>query len=137
MDRRALFTLGRRGTSFRGPAGASASAAGPAGSLEPWRAAAGDGWDYAEAAHLLRRSMIGPLDAEIRRAVDEGLDATIARLLAPFEPSFYLIDDWVRDTEFEYFPPEEGPLLEVWLKEKLRRRERLARWWLKTLVDSP
>jgi len=137
MNRRAFLRIGTSPASFRGSAHASDQRADAIGSLTPWRGSAGDGWDYAKAAHLLRRAMIGPVDAEIRRAVDEGLDATIGRLLSRFDPSFYLIEDWVGDDSFEYFAPEEGPLLEVWLKEKLRRRERLGRWWLKVIVDSP
>jgi uncharacterized protein (DUF1800 family) len=134
MNRRTFLSLGTptsRYSSGRTLQAASGNA------LERWMPSGEDTWDYAKAAHLLRRAMVGPTDAEIRRAVAEGLDATIARLLAPFEPSYYLIDDWVHDDKFVYFSPDEGPGLEAWLAELRKRRERLGRWWLKTIVESP
>jgi uncharacterized protein (DUF1800 family) len=40
-------------------------------------------WDYATAAHLLRRAMFGPTHEQITKAVSEGLQATLAQLLVP------------------------------------------------------
>jgi uncharacterized protein (DUF1800 family) len=134
MNRRTFLTLGTPTSRHASEAQIPSQAA---GALDRWIPSASEAWDYAKAAHLLRRAMVGPTDAEIRRAVAEGLDATMARLLTPFEPSFYLIDEWVHDDKFVYFAPEEGPLLEAWFVEKRLRRERLGRWWLKTIVESP
>lgn len=38
-------------------------------------------WGFDQSAHLLRRAMFGPSRIQIERAVNEGLDATIDRLL--------------------------------------------------------
>jgi uncharacterized protein (DUF1800 family) len=40
-------------------------------------------WNYATAAHLLRRAMFGPTHEQITQAVQDGLQATIAKLLTP------------------------------------------------------
>ncbi len=40
-------------------------------------------WNYATAAHLLRRAMFGPTHDQIVKAVSEGLPATLAQLLSP------------------------------------------------------
>ncbi len=80
-------------------------------------------WDYVRAAHLLRRAMIGPTDGEIRRAVDEGLDATIERLLRPHAPSLELIDEWVGNDPAISSAEPEGPVSVVWVEQKLARRD--------------
>ncbi|MEM6964760.1 MAG: DUF1800 domain-containing protein [Bacteroidota bacterium] len=49
-------------------------------------------WTFDEAAHLLRRTIFGPTKARIQQAVDEGLDGTIATLMAaptPVDPPIY------------------------------------------------
>jgi len=94
-------------------------------------------WDYTRAAHLLRRAMIGPTDAEIRRAVEEGLDATIDRLLQPHVPSLKLIDEWAGSDPSISSAEPEGPVSVVWVEQKLARREKLGRWWLRTIVEAP
>lgn len=40
-------------------------------------------WDYANAAHLLRRAMFGPTHEQIKQAVTDGLDKTIDKLFTP------------------------------------------------------
>lgn len=37
-------------------------------------------WGYEQAAHLLRRSMFGPTDAQIKTAAEQGLGSSLARL---------------------------------------------------------
>jgi len=49
--------------------------------LEPWRPSAGD-WDRAAAQHLWRRAGFGARPAELERALEEGLEPTLARLSA-------------------------------------------------------
>src|SRR5687768_4426177 len=43
-------------------------------------------WTYREAAHLLRRAVVGPRDSEIRTAVAAGMANTIDLLFTPFNP---------------------------------------------------
>jgi len=38
-------------------------------------------WTFAEAAHLLRRTTFGPTNADIKEAVDSGMDVTVQQLL--------------------------------------------------------
>jgi uncharacterized protein (DUF1800 family) len=105
--------------------------------LDRYHPTPGDPWDYGKAAHLLRRAMIGPTDAEIRSAVEEGLDATIERLTRPFEPTRDLIDYWAGE-EPSISPPEGDQALGLaWTAEKLKRRELLGRWYLKVIVTAP
>lgn len=40
-------------------------------------------WDFSTAAHLLRRATFGPSKADILQAVEQGLEASLAALLAP------------------------------------------------------
>jgi uncharacterized protein (DUF1800 family) len=49
------------------------------GGLTPYSGA----WNYATAAHLLRRAMFGPTHEQIQQAVSDGLQATLAKLLTP------------------------------------------------------
>ena len=67
MDRRATLAtlLGRK-------SGTSTINSG----LEPYEGP----WEYEQAAHLLRRSMFGPTNTQIKQAVNDGLDAIIESL---------------------------------------------------------
>lgn len=105
--------------------------------LERYEPSPEDPWDYTKAAHLLRRAMIGPREAEIRRAVDEGLARTIERLMTPFEPSLELIGYWVGEDPSIVSAEAEGPASTLWVAEKLKRREMLGRWWLNVIATSP
>ena len=40
-------------------------------------------WDFAAAAHLLRRTTFGPTKAEIEQAVEDGMESTIEQLFGP------------------------------------------------------
>lgn len=48
----------------------------------PWAPAAGESFDRARAAHLLRRAGFGASSEEIQQAVDQGLEATVEGLFA-------------------------------------------------------
>lgn len=55
-------------------------------------------WTSAEAAHLLRRTMVGPTFAQIQQAVTDGLDATMTQLMTlptPTYPLTYLPEEAV------------------------------------------
>lgn len=74
MDRRQLLNA----MVSRGTESAARNQALPiAGGLNPYNGP----WNYAAAAHLLRRAMFGPTHEQIKQAVAEGLGATMARLL--------------------------------------------------------
>lgn len=50
--------------------------------VRPWRPRAAD-WDRAAATHLLRRAGFGPALGEVERALEDGYDATLARVFEP------------------------------------------------------
>ncbi len=54
-------------------------------------------WDYELAAHLLRRTMYGPTNGQIKNAVQNGMTATVAQLFnvgpLPEEPINYYFED--------------------------------------------
>ncbi|MBK8153554.1 MAG: DUF1800 domain-containing protein [Saprospiraceae bacterium] len=49
------------------------------GGLDPFSGT----WNYATAAHLLRRAMFGPTHAQINQAVSDGLNKTLDKLMQP------------------------------------------------------
>lgn len=74
MDRRQLF----QSIATTGSHSASLSEALPlGGGLNPYNGP----WNYATAAHLLRRAMFGPTHAQIKQAVTDGLSKTMSKLL--------------------------------------------------------
>ena len=56
-----------------------------------------DEWNFQMAAHLLRRTTIGPTIEEINQSVSDGLDVTISKLLdqspVSFDPPINYLDD--------------------------------------------
>ncbi|MBC8145735.1 MAG: DUF1800 family protein [bacterium] len=105
--------------------------------LAAWAPNNGEEWDYPTAAHLLRRTLTGPTDVEIRRAVDEGLDRTLQRLFTTFEPDWSELSDFVGHdplTSYGYTPDEPE-----WWVIFYRYREwmhHLTRWYLKTQIGD-
>lgn len=92
-------------------------------------------WGYAQAAHLLRRCMVGPTDVEIRRAVVDGMNATVDRLLTPFEPALTLIDDWAgKDPQVRPASTDEQQAFQDMV---FVHREGLQKWWHLTIATSP
>lgn len=104
--------------------------------LAPFPFTTKDAWNYGTAAHLLRRCIIGPAEWEIRRAVAEGLPATINRLMRRTPPSTDAIADFA-GKEPHTGPPPEGPDYEVWVSAKLERRDRLGMWLLAVVGTAP
>lgn len=106
--------------------------------LEPYAGT----WGYQQAAHLLRRSMVGPTDAEIRKAVADGMNATVATLLQSFTPNVTMIQDWA-GTDAWTRPatrPGDPTYTEdytAWQTENFRRREMLGKWWHQVIATSP
>lgn len=106
-----------------------------ASGLQPYVPTKDNPWDYAKAAHLLRRCMVGATDKEIRQAVADGLDATIAKLFTPFAPDTSEITDInVQDVRVR---PDDAAGQQAYLDDLLRKRSKLTRWWPKLLVNAP
>jgi len=136
MNRRDFFTVGtpRRGAEQHRGGGTQAPpifAKRTSAGLEAYSGT----WSYTQAAHLLRRCMIGPTDGDIRVAVADGLDATVNRLLQGFDPAMDLIQDWAgQDPQIR---AADSASYDAWQQELFRRRETLMRWWPKVIATSP
>lgn len=92
-------------------------------------------FEYKQAAHLLRRCMVGPTDAEIRQAVTDGLSATVTRLMQPFTPMLTGIDDWA-DQDPQIRAVDQAAY-QAFQDEMFRKRETLLKWWERTIATSP
>jgi uncharacterized protein (DUF1800 family) len=149
MNRRNFFTLGvaplrtgnagsppgrlADGTSQNPPAFLSRTEAG----LEPFVPTAQNPFDYAKAAHLLGRCVIGPTDAEIRKAVADGLDATITALLQPFTPTTDEISDWAgQDPQIRPDSTSQTDI-QAFQDSLVAKRQSLSGWWLRVMATSP
>ena len=128
-----------------------ASARSPiSGSLDPYN---GD-WDYAQATHLLRRTMTGPTRDQIEWSVENGLDATLDVLLQdlplPDPPiNYYFQEDpftpvgetWI---DKPFLQPLFGPRMNSlfgWtygnlLEEGMSIREKMTLFWHNHFVTS-
>lgn len=108
--------------------------------LEPFAPSATNPWNYQKAAHLLRRSVIGVKDSEIRQAVTDGLDTTLAKLFTTFTPSYDRIKTWV-GTEPQTRPPQGSklgtPEYDTWQATMFLHRAESAKWWLQVFSTSP
>jgi uncharacterized protein (DUF1800 family) len=101
--------------------------------LEPYTGA----WDYAHAAHLLRRAMIGPTEGEIRQAVTDGLDATLARLFTTFQPDTTIIKDWAgQDPQIRPLSTSQADL-DAFQQTVLLHTGQINAWWLNVIATSP
>ena len=147
MDRRDFLTMGpprtreairgeshgtieERGGAQTPPAFARRSAT----DLTPY----GGAWTWEQAAHLLRRGMIGPTEAEIRRAVTEGMAATLERLFTPFDPALGPIAEWAESTQFQIGPDAaKGEDAQTFQMGVQLRREGLINWINGAIVGSP
>lgn len=148
MDRRDFITIGAprsraaiRGENRGGLGGRDASQNAPiefarrsATDLVPY----GGQWTYKQAAHLLRRAMFGPTETEIRRAVSDGLNATLDKLFTPFEPLLTGIDAWANDTQFQAAPDTAaGEEAQAFQQAQSGRRDALLTWILRIMKQSP
>ncbi|KXK57022.1 MAG: DUF1800 domain-containing protein [Chlorobi bacterium] len=142
MDRRNFLTFGtpRRATPQQGtqtnqrnggaqnpPAFLRRTTAG----LEPYSGP----FTYKEAAHLLRRCVVGPTETEIRQAVTDGFEATMQKLFTPFTPAPTFIQDWVgQDPQIR---PADASQAQAFQDTVFQHREMLLKWWMNTIATSP
>ena len=92
-------------------------------------------WDFQMAAHLLRRTTIGPTIEEINESVEDGLDKTIAKLLdesgSNIQPPINYQDE--EDSEV--------PLGSTWINAERRvndfkRRNSYSAWRVEQILDK-
>ncbi|MFN4768320.1 MAG: DUF1800 family protein [Ignavibacteria bacterium] len=109
--------------------------------LEPFIPSDSQPWDYERAAHLLRRTMIGPTDKEIRQALTLGIDQTIAMLCTPHPIDSKEIEPWCKsEPQIRAIPANSdipGLKDQDFQTQTIIRRELITRWYIKTLAISP
>lgn len=118
--------------------------------LEPYT---GD-WTFKQAAHLLRRTMLGPTIEQMQKALSDGLENTVDKLLRfsplpnpplnnnPQDPNVPLWQTWV-----DKAVPQGNPdainkrrlslrswMMEVMLKEGISIREKMTIFWMNHFV---
>lgn len=95
-------------------------------------------WTWREAAHLLRRGMIGPTEEEINQAVADGMEGTLQKLMTPFSPPPDGMEDWADRTDYQIRPDtaagEDYTDFQTGLFE---RRDEFVRWTILNIADSP
>ncbi|MDB5313188.1 MAG: hypothetical protein JWO38_7390 [Gemmataceae bacterium] len=102
----------------------------PADAWKPWRPSAATPWDRKWVAHLYRRAAFGPSPAETDRALADGFETTLDRLMTG-QPDAPALQDLFADAG-EYF---KDPLklrawwLYVMLEGKHPLREKLTLFW--------
>lgn len=97
--------------------------------LEPYIPSAEQPWDEHRAAHLLRRTLIGPTPREIAEAVQSTPEAVVDRLLEmPFLPP-NPPGSWVQEKPFRYPNQDKRKLEKAWLNQT---RE----WWMELIVNQ-
>ena len=92
-------------------------------------------WNFEKAAHLLRRTTIGPTYDEIKKSVEDGLDQTLNKLLddtpKSFDPPLNFLDD----------EDPETPLGETWVNAEKKRNDSkrensYAAWRVSLILDK-
>ena len=92
-------------------------------------------WDFQMAAHLLRRTTIGPTIEEINESVEDGLDKTIAKLLDESESNIQPPINYQDEEDSEV------PLGSTWINAERRvndfkRRNSYSAWRVKQILDK-
>ena len=97
--------------------------------LEPYTPSAEQPWNEHRAAHLLRRTLIGPKPTEISEAMNSTPEAVVDRLLEmPFLPPFGP-DNWVNNDPF--VRPDKA-------QRKIERAQvdQTRAWWMELIVNQ-
>ena len=94
-------------------------------------------WEFAQAAHLLRRSTFGPTYSQIKEAVAQGLDTTIAQLFEelpmPAPPVYY---DTNNDPNAGLGEPWVETVYPTGMNVRGNRRRSLRAWAIGLLVNE-
>ena len=92
-------------------------------------------WDFQMAAHLLRRTTIGPTIEEINESVEDGLDKTIEKLLDESESNIQPPINYQDEEDSEV------PLGSTWINAERRvndfkRRNSYSAWRVEQILDK-
>ncbi len=91
-------------------------------------------WGRPHAAHLLRRMMIGATPLEITRAVAEGRERTIDRLLRPWEVPMDHVAQLVDGDVMAEIQPIDIPEYRQFFDTKDRRYIETVQWWAGIMI---
>lgn len=94
-------------------------------------------WSRHHAAHLLRRITVGPTAFEISRAVEEGREATIERILSPWAVPTDKVSSMIGNIVLAELQPIDTPEYSQFLVSKDRRYIEMVQWWASVIVRSP
>jgi uncharacterized protein (DUF1800 family) len=92
-------------------------------------------FNYARAAHLLRRAMIAPSHEEIKQAALDGIDTTVEKLFSPVQFNISYIDEWAGTYPRVAPIDDESYIKYYWANVK--RVGMFYHWWLMNIRDSP
>ena len=92
-------------------------------------------WNFEKAAHLLRRTTIGPTLEEINKSVEEGLEKTLEKLLDTSEKNF------APPINYQDEEDPETPLGQTWVNAQRRKNNFLrensyAAWRIELILDK-
>lgn len=90
-----------------------------------------------EAAHLLRRTLIGAKATEVFAARDSGLRSTIDTLFQPYTPDYFPIAHFVGTLVNSEVSPNDSPRSIAYFQEQRGRYTDFRQWWCKVILDSP
>ncbi len=90
-----------------------------------------------EAAHLLRRSVIGARPSEVVQAQNEGLEATLNRLFQPHVPDYSTIPHLIGGLINSEVAPNDSPRSIHYFEEKDGRYTDFRQWWSRTIIEAP
>ncbi|CAN5566051.1 hypothetical protein BH10BAC6_BH10BAC6_10110 [soil metagenome] len=94
-------------------------------------------WSRHHAAHLLRRMTVGPTPFEISRAVEEGREATVERILTPWTVPTEKVSSMISDIVLAELQPIDTLEYYNFFVRKDRRYIELVQWWASVIVRSP
>jgi uncharacterized protein (DUF1800 family) len=90
-----------------------------------------------EAAHLLRRSVVGARPSEVIQAQTEGLPTTLDRLFLRHTPDTTTIEHLIGGLINSEVAPNDSPRGINYFEEKDGRYTDFRQWWSRTMIEAP
>ena len=90
-----------------------------------------------EAAHLMRRTVIGARGNEVVQAFDRGLEETLKLLFKPHSPNYEPIQHLVGGLVNSEVSPNDSPRSIAYFAEKNGRYTDFRQWWCRTVIEAP
>ena len=97
----------------------------------------GEQFGLDEAAHLMRRTVIGARGNEALEAYEMGLEGTLQLLCKPHTPDYHTIEHLVGGLVNSEVSPNDSPRSIAYFSEKNGRYTDFRQWWCRTVIDAP